>query len=59
MRLMSHHDRNLDCGLVGFVHLKSALLTGKFIARDVPFDACVDNRYVATTIALSLRLLDV
>ncbi len=31
--------------LEGFVRLKGALISGGFIARDIPFDACVDNRH--------------
>lgn len=31
--------------LEGFVRLKGALVSGGFIARDIPFEACVDNRY--------------
>ena len=31
--------------LEGFVRLKGALISGGFIARDIPFEACVDNRY--------------
>ena len=31
--------------LEGFVRLKGALISGGFIASDIPFEACVDNRY--------------
>ena len=31
--------------LEGFVRLKGALVSGGFIARDIPFEACVDNRH--------------
>ena len=31
--------------LEGFVRLKGALISGGFIARDIPFEACVDNRH--------------
>ena len=31
--------------LEGFVRLKGALISGGFIGRDIPFEACVDNRY--------------
>lgn len=31
--------------LEGFVRLKGALISGGFISRDIPFEACVDNRY--------------
>lgn len=31
--------------LEGFVRLKGALISGGFVARDIPFEACVDNRH--------------
>ena len=31
--------------LEGFVRLKGALISGGFIARDIPFEACVDNSH--------------
>jgi len=31
--------------LEGFVQLKGALISGGFVARDIPFEACVDNRH--------------
>jgi NitT/TauT family transport system substrate-binding protein len=44
---------------VGFVRLKGALLSGGFIARDVPFEACVDNRFAETAMAADLPPLKV
>lgn len=35
----------------GFVRLKLGLLSGGFIARDVPFDACVDNSFAREVMA--------
>ena len=37
--------RNPVLPLEGFVRLKGALVSGGFIARDIPFEGCVDNRY--------------
>ncbi|MCB1742052.1 MAG: ABC transporter substrate-binding protein [Gammaproteobacteria bacterium] len=36
--------------VVGFVRLKSALLAGGFIERDIPFDSCIDNRFALQAI---------
>ncbi len=35
----------------GFVRLKLGLLSGGFIRRDVPFEACVDNSFAAQVMA--------
>jgi NitT/TauT family transport system substrate-binding protein len=35
----------------GFVRLKSALLSGGFINRDIPFERCVDNRFALAAVA--------
>ena len=37
--------RNPVLPLEGFVRLKGALISGGFIARDIPFEACVDNSH--------------
>jgi len=37
--------------LVGFVRLKVSLISGGFIARDVPFDDCVDNSIAEAAMA--------
>lgn len=44
---------------VGFVRLKSALLSGGFITRDVPFEACVDNRFADSAMATDLPPLEI
>ena len=43
---------------IGFVRLKSALLSGGFITRDVPFDACIDNRFADIAMASPVAPLD-
>ena len=37
--------RNPVLPLEGFVRLKGALISGGFITRDIPFEACVDNSH--------------
>ena len=43
--------RNPLLPVVGFVRLKCALLSGAFISSDIPFDACMDNRYAREAMA--------
>ena len=37
--------------VVGYVRLKCALLSGRFIKTDIPFDQCIDNRYARDAMA--------
>ena len=37
--------------MVGFIRLKLGLLSGGFIARDVPYDNCVDPSFANRVIA--------
>jgi NitT/TauT family transport system substrate-binding protein len=43
---------------VGFVRLKCSLLSGGFITRDVPFDACVDNHFADIAMASAFPPLE-
>ncbi len=50
-RALGVWGRNPRLPVVGFVRLKMSLLSGGFIARDVPFDSCVDNSIADAVIA--------